>query len=186
MATVTIENVRISYPHLFQAKQIAGQGDPKYSAAFLIKADNPKLPELLRLANAAVASAYPDGKLPHGFKPLPLYKGEEKYPGNPAYAGYYILNSSKAAAQGAPQVVDQNMNKVVDPGKIYPGLVVNVAVSVYTYKQPMAKGVTTGLEAVQIVCDGERLDNKPSAEELFKPLDVVGGAGGAASFNPLG
>ena len=181
---VTLNEVRISYPHLFQAKQINNQGDPKFSAAFIIRADNPALRQLVDTANRLAAEAHPGG-LPHNFKTLPLTKGEDKYPGNADYVGTYVLNTSKGSAQGRPSVVDQNMQEVIDPGKVYPGMVVNVAVSVYTYSN-VSKGVTTGLEAVQLVRDGDRLDNKPSVDELFKPLDVPGESGGAAGgFDPL-
>lgn len=166
---ITIENVRISYPALFQPKQIAGQGDPKYSAAFIIDAKNPGLQKLKDAANEAVKKAYPDGKIPHGFKALPLHKGEDKYPNDSTYAGQYILNTS---AKSAPAVVDQNMGKVIDPSRVYPGMFVNVAVSVYTYNQTLSKGVTTGLEAVQLVRDGERLDSRPNVNDLFKPIEV--------------
>jgi hypothetical protein len=182
---ITLNNVRISYPKLFSAAQINGQGDPKYSAAFLIHESNPGLKELFRLAKEATDAKYPDGKVPQKFKKLPCYKAseDEKYAGRPEYDGIWILNTSKNAKQGSPTVVDQRLNAVIDPGKIYPGLVVNVGLSVYTYDQPLAKGVTTGLEAVQIVRDGDRLDNKPSVNELFKPIDVIDEGGDP---DPLG
>ena len=172
---ITIEGVRISYPNLFTPKQINNNGDPKFSAAFIIKADNPKLRELVEKAKAMVALKFPNGT-PHNFKQLPICKGEVyqdgKHANNPDYMGHYVLNTSKGAAQGRPAVVDQNMQEVIDPSKIYAGQVVNVAVSVYTYNN-ISKGVTTGLEAVQIVRDGDRLDNKPSVDELFQPISVT-------------
>lgn len=178
---VTIENVRISYPTLFNPKQVAGKGDPKYSAAFIIAADNPGLKAVVDAASAAIQKTYPAGNVPANFKHLPLMKGEEKYPGKADYEGMYVLNSSN---RSAPTVVDQQMNKVIDPGAVYPGMYVNVGLSVYTYNN-VSKGVTCGLEAVQLVRDGERLDSRPSVNDLFKPIDVPGGAP-AQPFNPLG
>lgn len=196
MPNLTIENVRISYPKLFQAEQINGQGDPKFSAAFLIPETHPKLHELFKIAEEVVNAEYPDGKRPHNFKPLPCYRATDnpKYAGKPEYNGIWVLNSSKNSKQGAPVVVDQQMNRVLDQSLIYPGLYVNVAVSIYSYSHPTSKGVTTGLEAVQIVRDGDRLDNRPSVDELFQPIDVPesgpaasGGPtmGGPVPFNPL-
>ena len=206
MPTLTIDNVRISYPKLFVAKQIKGKGEFKYSAAFLIPVDHPKLAELYQIAEQVIAEAYPNGQVPHGFKPLPCYDAalNPKYAALPDYLGMWVLNTSKRADQGAPEVVDQNMQAVIQPGKIYPGLVVNVGLSVYCYDVDLSKGVTTGLEAIQIVKEGQRLDNKPSADELFQPIAVsgsgpgpggaAGGPGGAAGgpgaagghFDPLG
>lgn len=193
MPNITINNVRISYPKLFTASQVQGQGELKFSGAFLIAETDPQLRALFDLANQVTAAKYPTGQKPHGFKPLPCYKAAEnpKYAGNPDYEGMWVLNSSKNASQGAPAVVDQNMNKVLDPSAIYPGMYVNVALSVYCYGDKpgsMSKGVTTGLEAVQIVRDGDRLDNRPAVGELFKPIDVQDGPAPAAAgaFNPLG
>ncbi|MCK5132089.1 MAG: DUF2815 family protein [Candidatus Sabulitectum sp.] len=186
MPNITIEGVRISYPNLFQAKQVNNQGDPKFSAAFIIPNTNPALAQLKALAAELVAKAHPNGK-PHNFKELPICAGEVyqngKHANNPAYMGHHVLNTGKSAAQGQPYVLDQAMNKILDPAAIYPGMIVNVALSVYTYSN-ISKGVTTGLEGVQIVRDGERLDSKPAAEELFKPIDVVSGGGG--EVDPLG
>ena len=172
MPLITINNVRISYPTLFKPKQINGQGDPKYSAAFLIEPTNPKLRELVAMAKQAVAEAYPKGTPPN-FKTLPLYKGSEKYPGDSRYADVYILNTSN---KNRPRVVDQRKEIILDPEAVYPGMVVNVGLSVYVYGQrpgSPAKGVTTGLEGVQIVRDGERLDSRPAVDDLFEPLDVI-------------
>lgn len=191
MPNITIENVRISYPSLFQAKQINNTGDPKFSAAFLIPTTNPKLRELFDLAEQVKATKYPGGELPHNFRPLPCYDAAQnpKYAQDPNYAGIWVLNSSKNANQGQPYVLDQAMNKVLDPSTIYAGMYVNVALSVYCYSHPTSKGVTTGLEGVQIVRDGERLDSKPSAEELFQPIAVDNGGGmppAGGGFDPLG
>jgi hypothetical protein len=193
MPNVTIEEVRISYPKLFVAKQIKGKGELKYSAAFLIPVNHPKLAELYRVAEEVIAKKYPNGQIPHGFKPLPCYDAatNPKYAVLPDYLNMWVLNTSKKADQGAPEVVDQNMQRVIEPGKVYPGLVVNVAVSVYCYDVDLSKGVTTGIEAIQIVREGPRLDNKPSADELFQPIAVSGSPGGSAggpggTFNPLG
>jgi hypothetical protein len=179
---LTIEGVTLSYPHLFRAKTINDTGAPKFSAAFLIPESNPQLRELFDLANQVINTKYPNGELPHNFKGLPCYNAADhpKYSKLEAYKGMWLLNSSKAESQGAPIIVDQQRNKVIDQSLIYPGLVVNVAVSIYTYDHPTSKGVTTGLEAIQIVRDGDRLDNRPSADELFQPIPVVGGASGGA------
>lgn len=184
---ITLENVRMSYPTLFVAKRITADSKPKFSCALIIRADDPKLKELVDTAKRLVDAKYPEGA-PSKFKGLPLQKGEEyqdgKHKNDPNYQGMYILNTGKAESQGRPAVVDQNMQEVLDPGKIYPGMYVNAAISVFIYDHPQSKGVTTGLEAIQLVRDGDRLDNKPSVDELFKPIDVPGGATGGG-YNPL-
>jgi hypothetical protein len=36
MSIVKVENVRISFPNLFEAKAINGEGEPRFSSAFVI------------------------------------------------------------------------------------------------------------------------------------------------------
>ena len=82
---------------------------------------------------------------------------------------------SSAGADRKPQVVDQNVNLLhADNGEIYAGCFCNVVIDVYVTTYHGGK-VAVGLLAVQKVADGDRLDNRPAAEDLFKPIDVQGG-----------
>lgn len=175
MPIVKLENVRISYPNIFEPKQIGGQGDLKFSAAFLIPKNNPGLRMLEQLAQEEERKKFPKGR-PNGFKVLPIKDGDtitradaEGYQvPDSRYAGVYVLNTSN---KNRPSVVDQNLARVVDPTLVTPGMYVNVVLSVYAYSN-VAKGVTCGLESIQLVGPGPRLDNRPNAEELFAPIGV--------------
>ena len=173
---IRLQRVTLSYPHLFEARSV-NQGAPKYSASFLLRpATIPEHYEALTAINAGRAQVIAEsgGKEPK--RDLPLKNGETEYPGNELYAGVYIV---RAASTGKPQTVDQNVNPVIDASSIYPGCVVNASITIYAYKHQTGGGITFGLEAVQLVGDGPRLDNRPDASTIFQPVDggVVGSQG---------
>jgi hypothetical protein len=58
-----------------------------------------------------------------------------------------------------------------------------VVIDVYVTTNHGGK-VAIGLLAVQKIADGERMDNRPSAEDLFKPIPVAGQPSGGQG-NPL-
>ena len=45
---VTLKDVRITFPVLFEPKQVNGQGDPKFSASFLFPKSHPQKAEVER------------------------------------------------------------------------------------------------------------------------------------------
>ncbi len=51
--------------------------------------------------------------------------------------------------------------------ELYPGCMVNVSLYAFTYDNSGNRGVTFGLNNIQKVADGKRLDNRKSAEEEF-------------------
>lgn len=51
-------------------------------------------------------------------------------------------------------------------GEIYPGLIVRASINAYFYKQ-QGGGIGMGLGNIQVIRDGERLDNRVSAEDEF-------------------
>ena len=44
-----IKDVRLAFPQLFEAKTVNGEGEPAFSAAFLIAKDHPQVAEILSL-----------------------------------------------------------------------------------------------------------------------------------------
>ncbi|HHB13205.1 MAG TPA: DUF2815 family protein, partial [Chromatiales bacterium] len=155
--------VRISYPNLFVPRAVTPGSDPRYSCELIVPANHLAIAQIQQAYQKVVQEAFA-GSQPTGV--FPMYVGEQKYPGDPTYQGMYVI---RAAARTKPHVVDQNVQPVMDPGMIYAGCYVNASVTVYAYHQPQ-KGVTIGLDGIQFVVDGDRLDGRPSAEQLFRSI----------------
>lgn len=179
MPTVTVENVRLSYPNLFTPTQYKNKGDFKYRLAVVIDKNTNGYKKLNEIAEKILQEEFPDGDIPKNFRTKPFYNAEEKYPDDSRFTNCVIANASN---HNKPPVVDANMEKVIDPSLAFPGALANVALSVFTYPSSGNKeGITVGLEAVQLIGGGERLDNRPSVDDLFKPIEVEEGT----AYNPL-
>lgn len=155
----------LSYPHLFTARRVDENSEPKYSVNVLIHESDPQLAQI----NAAVEDAKRNG-FPNGFPA----NGKVCLKQSAEYPGYWEVRTS-TGADSKPGVVDVNLQPVIDPSQVFPGCIGIVAVNTYSYSMTLSKGVAAGLNAVLIT--GEtgtlgRLDNKPSIEQLFG--DVAG------------
>lgn len=163
---ISLQNVRLSHPHLFQARAVQAGDDPKFGAAFLIPKNNPAVPAILSAIEAEKTAQWGANAPPSAGSTLYDGDTDPKYNIKPENHGHYILNSSSAAEQ-PPILVDMNGQKVINPATFYPGCYVNADVGFYGYDKGVSKGIAAGLNGVQFVQDGERLDNRPTAEQMF-------------------
>lgn len=156
---VHLQNVRLTFPQLFEAKQVNGQGEPKFSAAFLFPKDHPGKAELVKAiieaamakwgakAEATVAQLKAADK-------LCVHDGDAKsdYDG---YAGNLFINASNKVR---PLVIDGNRAPLTAAdGKPYSGCYVNAIVEIWAQDNNFGKRVNASLLGVQFVKDGERL-----------------------------
>lgn len=173
---ITLKNVRLSFPELFQAKAIDG-GKLRYTANFLIpKDDKVQLKAVKNIIDQITAEEFGGKALPAD--KLPFRDGDEKeYDG---YAGHYAISAAKQAELGRPTVVDRDKTPLAaEDGKPYPGCYVNAIVRFYALngksaKKPNGYGkrICASLEVVQFAKDGEpfgapkaNLDELPDMED---------------------
>lgn len=160
---VFIPKVRISYAQqLFTAKKVnATDADAKFGSTFIIPADSPALQELAAAVAAETQTAHPNGA-PQNFRAPPWHDGTKD-----GFPGFVMV---RAYAKTRPYVVDGNLQPIIDPSVVYSGCVVNASLSVYTYPPKPTPGVTFGLDGVQYVGDGERLDGRPTVDQMFQKI----------------
>lgn len=159
---VVLKNVVLSYPNLFNPKQIMNQGDPKYSTAILVaKNDKANMDKI----KAAIEKAKKDDKLKGARKvDSPILDGDVEKPDDKYYAGCYYFNA-KASENHPPKVVDRHVNPIMDQEEIYAGCICNVSLNFYAYAFNGHNGIGVGLGNVQKVKDGERMGGGSSAAE---------------------
>lgn len=168
---IKLENVRLSFPELFEAKEFeTGDGKPRYSATFLI---DPKTDAHKKIEDAINAAAKETFKEKAALK-LKSIRGDSKaccymsgdlkeYDG---WEGKMALTSHRRAKDGPVGVygnfIDPQTGKVVaftresqgKPGTPYGGCYVNATVEIYAMDGKNA-GVRCGLTAVQFDHDGD-------------------------------
>ncbi|WP_312281958.1 ssDNA-binding protein [Oscillibacter sp.] len=158
-STFTTGEVRASFVHLFTPDAAPG-GDPAYSIMALIpKSDVATL--------TAYKAAYEDAvnygiqKKWNGALPPVLLGGladgdgvkNDGTPYGPECKGCYVLKC-KSNVENKPLVVDQRNQEILDSRKVYSGCYVRVNVTLVPYNNN-SKGITSILNAVQFVRDGE-------------------------------
>jgi|Laugresu1bdmlbdd_1035124.scaffolds.fasta_scaffold02623_5 hypothetical protein len=156
----------LSFPSLITPRPRSEGGPEVYSCSLLFSAAAQKTPEFAKLKAACEAAAKErfDGKVPAGLK-LPFRDGSEK-----DYAGYagtvYISPWSKQK----PGIVDENVEPLLDLDRLYPGVIVRADIKPFAWAVSGNKGVSFGLNHLQIVRDGERMDGKSSPSSVFSPV----------------
>lgn len=170
--TFTTGMVRFSYEHLFQPDAAPG-AEPCYSVVAMI-------PKTDMATISALNAAWEDAKQYgittkwNGTLPPVLQGGlkdgdgvkSDGTPYGPECKGHYLL-TCKTSVSNPPEIVDENLQKVIDPRKVYSGCYGRVNVSMIPYNN-QSKGIKAILNCVQFLQDGEPLGGKSvSAAEAF-------------------
>ena len=170
---VVTGEARLSYIHVLKPHASRNNPEEKYSLTVLIPKSDIATKQRI---DAAIEAAAQDGsaRLWGGRPPridTPVHDGDGGRPsdGMPFGAeckGHWVFTAS-CKADRPPRVVDANVQDILDPTKVYSGVYGRVGVDFFPYNSGGKKGVGCGLTNVQILRDGEALDNRTTAEDDF-------------------
>ncbi len=174
---VTLKNVRLSYPALFEPKTFAGAeatSKPAYSASVLLDKKANKVE--IAAVQAGIASLVKSdlkGKHP-GPSKVCLREGSEK----PDTDGYSADNMFVGARnETRPTVVDRDLTPLVAAdGKPYAGCYVNAVIRLWAQDNKFGKRVNASLAKVQFLKDGEPFGGStvPADKDLVAVEDDEG------------
>lgn len=159
---------RVSFPNIVEKSEMSG----KYRLMMMFDA-SADITELKKMAKAARLEKWSKA-LPKNFQnPFKLVDNmdvDDRYDG--MEDGMVVISAS---ASYRPGVVDSKRNQVdleeMD-AHLYGGMYARAAVSAYAYDHKSGnRGVAFGLDAIQIVKDGEPLGSRVSAEEAFADVE---------------
>lgn len=160
--------VRLSYVNLLEPRSIEGQA-PKYSTVILIPKTDKVTVKKIRDAQKAAYEVAKNDKL-KGIKwenvKHTLRDGDKEIDTeeHPEYAGHYFMNLS---CQNRPQIIDRYKNEVTSSEEVYSGVYARVSLNAYAYNTSGSKGISCGLNNVQIIAKGDYLGGRSSAMEDF-------------------
>lgn len=186
---VVLENVRLSYVHLFKPYSRDPQAPQKYQVTVLLPKTDTAGKQKLDAAIAAASRNGMNGKW-NGSAPAripnPVWDGDGvSQNGNefgPECKGCWLFTASSPAGKPV-EVVDGQLNRIIDQTQIYSGVYANISVSFFAYNYQGKKGVGCSLGPVQKVRDGEPLGGSaPSAKSVFQPIQAAPATG---TVNPL-
>lgn len=178
----TIKGI-ISFPTLFTPKIPKGSTEAKYSAVLLFPPGDPEIAKVKAEFDAALLASYPSGLPPKADKCFGTYdekfQGKEYY--DPKLSGWMVLTCT-AKAEDKPVVVDMNHQPIIDPSEICSGMVVylNVGMSGYVKGTGGIGGWLNGVMSTGQLGILGRLDNRPSAEQMFAGVGAAAPAAPAA------
>lgn len=153
---------RMSFPNLFEAKQINGEGDPKFGCTMVFEPNAPGLQQMRDAVQKVINTKW-NGKTPDKYKD-PFIDGDET--GRPEYRGKIVVRFTSKADK-RPQIVGAMKEPISDPAKIYSGCWCKVSYNAYGWTFMGRSGVSFGLGHVQFCRDGERFDGRGTADSVF-------------------
>ena len=173
MATkVVTGEVRLSYCHLLEPQSSFEGQAPRYSVVLLIPKTDTKTVEALKAAQREALengkSSKFNGTIPKNWKNT-MRDGDEDadLERNPEYSGHYFMNVS---SKTRPGIVDANLNQVMDAGEVYSGVYARVSINAFPFNTQGNKGVSFGLNNVQVLGKGEPLSGVTRAEDDFSAV----------------
>ena len=155
---IMLKDVRLAFPSLWVARSMAsGEGEPKFSASFLMAPDHPAIAEI-RTAILAVANEKWGAKANDMLKSLNaggkicLHDGDAKS----EYAGFPGNKYVQASNKIKPTVLDSNKSPLdQSSGRPYAGCYVNAQIDVWAQDNSWGKRINASLMGVQFWREGE-------------------------------
>lgn len=169
--TIVTPECILSYPHLFVPRAMEDGKPEEYSCAPVFLAGT-NLDELKMKAIAVAKARWGDkavAMIRSGQLRMPFRKGEEK--GYPEGSTFFNVRSRK---EYPPVVISRYRDPdtlkpivITDHTKVYPGVVARLSLTPFAYDTKGNKGVSFGLNVVQIIRDGPRIDGRVNIEDEF-------------------
>lgn len=175
---VILQNVRLSFPDLFDAKQYDGKGEFNYRAQFLVepgsandKAIQAAIKEVAKAKWGAKADTTLKGIVGQSQKYCYIDGGTKDYDG---YAGMMALASTRNQDKGRPLVIDADKTPLVKgDGKPYAGCFVNASVEFWAQDNGFGKGMRCTLLGVQFFREGDAFGGGSApSEDDFESIDA--------------
>lgn len=170
---IRLENVRLAFPQLFEAKSVNGEGDPAFSATFIFPLEHPAVP-ILRDAIEIIGKEKWGAKWPavkkeiEGKDRTALHDGDTKA-GYAGFEGNFFVSSRNKTR---PTVIDGAKSPLVAAdGRPYGGCYVNASVELWPQDNAYGKRINASLRGVQFVKHGDAFSGSGAASD--DEFDVV-------------
>lgn len=146
--------VRFANVHLYAPYSIVGE--KKYSITLLVPKSELETIEKIKAAYSVLKSEYEAKSVKKSWMPMAFRDGDiekscEEYKDN-----FFIT----AASIEKPGIVDKELNPLIDPDEVYGGCYGRASFTLFIYEFNNKLGIAAGLNNIQKLKDGKRLDAK--------------------------
>jgi len=155
--SVKLQNVRLSFPSLWQTEKFGGEDTGKYAATFILDKEThaKEIAGLKKIIDQKIKEDLKQKALPSD--KICLKDGDES--GRPEYEGAYVI---KASTKKRPTVIDRDKTQLLEEdGKPYSGCYVNAILDLWPQNNGYGKRVNATLLGVQFYKDGEAFTSGP-------------------------
>ena len=159
---VTTPKFRASYANVFIARAINEGEDPKYSITMLFNKNDPGL-KRMKIAAKVARDAKWGNKPPKNLR-NPFRDGDEEEDKGDAYKGKIFVYAS---GKSKPGILDADKIDITSAEEFYSGCYARATINAFAYDTKGNKGISFGLNNLQKLGDGERLDGHTSADDDF-------------------
>lgn len=164
---IKLANVRLAFPALFEAKTVNGEGDPAFSASFLMAPDHPAIAEL-RAAFEKIGKEKWGAKWPNVKKEieakdrLALHDGDTKADYSGFEGNWFVSTRNKTR----PLVIDRDKTPLTAAdGRPYAGCYVHASIELWCQDNNYGKRINASLRGVQFYKDGDAFAGGGAASE---------------------
>lgn len=175
---IKLTNVRLSFPDLFEATTVNGEGTPSFGATFLIDPADPQV----KTINAAISQVAKDKwgvkaeailKQMRAADKVCLHDGDTKS----QYQGYEGMLFVASRSKTRPLVIDRDKSPLTaEDGKPYSGCYVNCTLELWAQDNSFGKRVNAQLGGVQFFKDGDAFSGGGSAADADDFDEITDGA----------
>lgn len=182
MATTKLPNVRLAFPQLWNASQVNGEGEAKFSANLIMEPNSPAHKAVQGAIDAIMKAKWGD-KAPGILKAMnkdkvPLRNGDDHLDKQgEVYNGFEGMKYLVAKSKTRPTLLDQLKNPVSEEdGVLYAGCFVNVHIEIKCGDIPkVGKTVWAVLTGVQKFKDGDAFSGgRPADPDEFEEVAEEG------------
>lgn len=164
---IKLNNVRLSYPCLYEPKAFQGEGEPKFSANFLFEAEGENHRIVVEALKAQAKESFNEDavkKYTNLVKAGKTCLCDGSLKSFEGYEGMYYLT---AKSKKRPLLIDRDKSITTkEDGIFYAGCYVNVIADVYIPKS--YPGIWAELKAVQFYAHGEPIGGSSVSEDDFE------------------
>lgn len=160
--------VRLMFPELFRAAPVMkDKNKMRFQATLLIPPSVDMKPFHEAVKAAMLADWGAVQRISGRSSPFKRCDDQEKQYNGMAPGWVMIRTNSKFA----PHVVDQKRQDILEEDRIFAGCWCRFAIHAFTWDDP-ERGVSFGLDAVQLIREDTRLDGRKGPEDLFEEVAV--------------
>lgn len=164
---IKLQNVRLAFPDIFEAKTVNGEGDPAFSATFLMAPDHPAIEKIRaafeKLGKEKWGARWATVKKEIETKDrLALHDGDTKAD----YAGFEGNMYISARNRTRPLVIDRDKTPLtMADGKPYAGCYVHASIELWCQDNNYGRRINASLRGIQFYKDGDAFSGGGAASE---------------------